>query len=338
MAKEEIEQGGQIPVESPINKDKYIHSNDSQMMYSTFFRFYDYEAQDGWVSRNKQLKDAGLDTSGIEIVNGKGVSNNGQYSQYNESEGEYMSYSEQLASLGIDESEYELTFGKGYAKSNGKETKPNYLTFTAVEDNASVFFHYWVGPGPGTIPDLGKNMEYSIDNGKHWNEYIISNVQSQAITLEHAGDSVMFRGINDTLYSTDPIGWVHCVTTGGKIAASGDITSLLNGKGGDIPIPYKCFHMFFFQDSSLVTSPNLPSTTLADNCYDSMFLLCSQLNSITVGLSSIPYDEDNARYPYTAAWLYSVAETGTFKWNGPVPYDGTRNDSSIPSGWTVENI
>ena len=232
--------------------------------------------------------------------------------------------------------------------------------------------------------------------------------------LLKVGDSVMFRGNNETL-SGEGVNSTKCRLQG-KVAASGDITSLLNGVGGDIPIPRRCFAMFFFQESALTTAPNLPSTTLSDSCYLGMFIYCTsltsapalpattlapycyhqlfnnctslttapelpattlatncyyqmfqdctslttapalpattladscykemfygctQLNSVKVALSSIPWDDDNYRFPYTTNWLSGVAETGTFKWNGPVPYNGTRNTSLIPSGWTVESL
>ena len=116
--------------------------------------------------------------------------------------------------------------------------QPKYLTFTAVEDNSSVGFYYWVGPHPGTTPDLGKNMEYSLDNGKTWETYTIVNAYNDInwINLEHVGDSVMFRGNNETLAGTEANQYTGCLLKG-KVAASGDITSLLNGKGGDIPVP-----------------------------------------------------------------------------------------------------
>jgi hypothetical protein len=350
-----------------------------------------------------------------------------------------------------------------------KLLQPKYLTFTAVEDNSSVGFYYWVGPAPVTAPDLGKNMEYSLDNGKTWETYTIVNDYNNInrINLEHVGDSVMFRGNNETLRG-EGANSTKCELQG-KVAASGDITSLLNGIGGDIPIPESCFAMFFFYEEGLTSAPNLPSTQLGSNCYSNifnytslteapelpatrltehcysqmfshctslikapalpattlanncyanmfsdctslttapelpavtladscyqymfnnctslttapelpatklasncynsmfagctsliaapelpatsigsyggcynlMFKNCTQLNSVKVALSSIPWDDDNFRFPYTENWLSGVAATGTFKWNGPVPYNGTRNASLIPSGWTVESI
>lgn len=208
----------------------------------------------------------------------------------------------------------------------------NYLTFTAVEDNSSVGFRYWVGPGPGTCPDLEKNMEYSLDNGETWETYVISNnlQTQQLITLEHAGDSVMFRGNNETLAGTENRQYTGC-SLRGKVAASGDITSLLNGKGGDIPVPERCFALFFFTSDALTSSPNLPSKILGKECYNGMFVSCSNLSSVTCLATDISAED------CTNGWMNGVSQTGTFT-KAVGMNDWTTGDSGIPEGWTVESL
>ena len=212
------------------------------MNFSNFFNEYGYQPSKGWVGYKKQLEEQKMKT------------------------------------------EFHDKFDKGFVPGSPvpeppkPKPKAKCLTFTAVEDNSSVGFHYWIGPSSGTIPDLDKNIQYSTDGGETWQEYAITNSYqtAQKIVLQHEGDSVMFKGNNETLYSSDPYGLVKC-TLEGKVAASGDITSLLNGVGGDIPIPERCFSMFFFYENELVTAPNLPSTVLSNYAYGAMFTNCTSL-------------------------------------------------------------
>ena len=214
-------------------------------------------------------------------------------------------------------------------QGGGDESEPNYLTFTAVEDNSSVGFRYWIGPAQGTCPDLGKNLEYSLDNGETWETYAIANVYNNinSINLEHVGDSVMFRGNNETLAGTEANQYTGCLLKG-KVAASGDITSLLNGKGGDIPVPDNCFCMFFFMSDALTSAPKLPSKTLGKRCYSNMFNLCSNLSSVTCLATDISAEN------CTVQWLQSVSQTGVFT-KAAGMNDWTIGESGIPEGWDV---
>lgn len=58
--------------------------------------------------------------------------------------------------------------------------------------------------------------------------------------------------------------------------------------------------------TSLTTAPELPATTLVDNCYDEMFYGCTNLNSIKcLATNNItPFNITN--------WGVNVAATGTF--------------------------
>lgn len=245
----------------------------------------------------------------------------------------------------------------GYYTEWDLPAEANCLTFTAEEDNSSIGFYYWVGPHPGTCPDLGKNMEYSLDNGKTWETYTIVNAYNDInyINLEHVGDSVMFRGNNETLRGEGDNS-TKCELQG-KVAASGDITSLLNGIGGDIPIPESCFALFFFHEEGLTSAPNLPSTRLAEgcyssmfsgctslttapalpattlvsNCYQAMFSSCTSLNEVTCLATDISAGN------CTSSWLYGVSQTGTFT-KAAGMNDWTTGDSGIPEGWTVESL
>lgn len=84
-----------------------------------------------------------------------------------------------------------------------------------------------------------------------------------------------------------------------------------------------------FKDcTSLTTAPELPATTLTENCYDSMFYGCTNLNSITMLATNI-YASGCLR-----DWVQNVAANGTFTKAAEMTTLET-GYSGIPSGWTV---
>ena len=79
--------------------------------------------------------------------------------------------------------------------------------------------------------------------------------------------------------------------------------------------------------TELTTAPALPATTLADCCYQYMFLGCTKLSSITC-LAKGHIDSNQCNF-----WVQGVADTGTFTL--AANSDWQPGNSGIPSGWTV---
>ena len=134
---------------------------------------------------------------------------------------------------------------------------PRPLTFTAEEAGSTVEFSW----------NSGSSVEYSTDGGSTWNSYTANTT----ISLTNAGDTVSFKGTDVTTDLSN-----HFTMTG-KIAASGDVTSLTNGIGGDVTLSSRCYQGMFGGCTSLVSSPQLPSTALATACYQDMFYGCTNL-------------------------------------------------------------
>ena len=86
----------------------------------------------------------------------------------------------------------------------------------------------------------------------------------------------------------------------------------------------------FQKCTSLVTAPELPATTLANYCYESMFQGCTNLSSITCLATNIL--ASNCTYK----WVDGIAASGTFTKASSMTSWGTGNNG-IPSGWTVED-
>lgn len=140
------------------------------------------------------------------------------------------------------------------------------LTFRAVEANSTIAL-------VKNDSSINISLQYSTNDGSTWNTYTIGNT----ITLTNIGDNVKFKGINSTFSSS--INDYYKFQMSGKIAASGDVTSLLNGVGGDVNLTGKnyCFYYMFLGCNSLITAPELPSTTLGPYCYSKMFISCNSL-------------------------------------------------------------
>ena len=155
-----------------------------------------------------------------------------------------------------------------------------FLTFTAEEANSTVTLTRLYGS------DGGINLQYSLDKGDNWEEYSDgwkTVGPGETLTLESVGDTVMFKGENNHFTIDDGSGEApaYRFVITGTVACSGDVTSLLNGTGGDYSLKtYSCCFYGLFRDcTGLTKAPNLPSTELSSNCYGNMFYGCTSLTS-----------------------------------------------------------
>ena len=144
-----------------------------------------------------------------------------------------------------------------------------YLTFISEQDGSRVALNR--STTSATINGL---LKYSTNNGKNWENYTFTRQGESycglTITLNE-NDSLMFKG---TLPQTN-----FKFSISGKVSAKGDITSLHNGVGGDFALVSNSMYKMFHNCTGLTTAPNLPSTTLSINCYDSMFSGCTSLTT-----------------------------------------------------------
>ena len=84
----------------------------------------------------------------------------------------------------------------------------------------------------------------------------------------------------------------------------------------------------FSNCTSLIVAPNLISKNLVNECYNFIFFYCTSLATIKISYTGEYNDE------YFNTWVYSVAESGTFYYNG----DQTAQDFGLPSGWVAKRI
>jgi hypothetical protein len=82
--------------------------------------------------------------------------------------------------------------------------------------------------------------------------------------------------------------------------------------------------------SSLTTAPELPATTLAEDCYNYMFTGCTSLNYIKCLATDI------SAGGCTYNWVRDVASSGTFVKNASMS-SWTTGNNGIPTNWTVQD-
>ena len=146
------------------------------------------------------------------------------------------------------------------------------LCFTAEEANSSVKLQK---QGSAVIEGFN-GLEYKINNNG-WTSYAIGST----ITLANIGDKVYMRAVaagNSRMGAT--YGGYHQFFMTGKIAASGNVNTLLNpDPNAEVSLAgkYFCYSGMFNGCTSLTQAPELPATTLADFCYSNMFKGCSSL-------------------------------------------------------------
>lgn len=132
----------------------------------------------------------------------------------------------------------------------------------------------------GTASNLTASIQYSLDRGLTWQNYTFDGSQGLHIVLnknydKHGCDNIKFKGIN-TKFSHSTTTYYNFAMSG-DFFGRGDVTSLINGIGGDCALPNFAFVGLFSGCTTLLTSPKVPSTTLSKYCYGNMFKWCSSL-------------------------------------------------------------
>ena len=96
-------------------------------------------------------------------------------------------------------------------------------------------------------------------------------------------------------------------------------------------LAWDCYSGMFIACHSLTNAPELPATTLTERCYDEMFRNCTSLNYIKCLATDI-----STTYGCTNNWVWGVASTGTFVKASSMKSWPT-GDDGIPTRWTIRN-
>ena len=213
----------------------------------------------------------------------------------------------------------QLAARTGAWTKSGSPTPAAYggLRFTAEADNSTVQLTA-VGSAPAVT--LVKSFD-----GVNWEDYAVGEV----IELPSIGKYVYLAageggnnafGVSASVY--------HTFVINGLVAASGDITSILNFDCAQTTLAASCYRSMFQDCTGLTSAPELPATTLETSCYRGMFSGCTNISLIKVHFT--------AWGSQTSAWVSNVPSTGTFYKPSALPDEFSTD--RIPTGWTVVNI
>ena len=142
-----------------------------------------------------------------------------------------------------------------------------YVTFTAEEEQKF------------KMKTIGKytisNLQYSVNNGE-WHNVV---ADGEGVTFGGANGDLRLRGTNPNGTANNANDHsIITFTNDGNVTCTGDIRTLLDWENYNIVKTDNARFCCLFQNCSVLTSaPELPATTLADNCYYSMFLNCTNL-------------------------------------------------------------
>ena len=196
----------------------------------------------------------------------------------------------------------------------------NCLRLTSLQDN-NVIALTQTGT-PSTV-----SLEYRTDTQQEWQTYAIGT----EITLQN-GSWVEFRNTTGT-FSTSESNWYNFTMT--EITqASGNVNSLLDWTQDNPPLKNYCYCRLFKNCASLTQAPELPSTTLASNCYSNMFNGCTKIDHILWKSRTIPSQT------YCNNWLAGVPASGTFEYTWPLLDVASipRTAGGVPEGWNIQQL
>ena len=175
-----------------------------------------------------------------------------------------------------------VTSGSSYIPS-GWVKNPDYLCFTAVQAGSSVTMVMKGSPS-------AVSLLYST-NRYNWNNYSIGT----SLNLPSVGSKIYFRaGSNNNASFSRSSSNYYTVQLTGKVAASGNVMSLLDGKCKQTSVPDYAFYRLFDDTSNktgaLTSAPKLPATMLASYCYSYMFEYCTGLKTAPALPASVMKD------------------------------------------------
>ena len=160
-----------------------------------------------------------------------------------------------------------------YDAEPGPEPEPvqcDALCFTAQEPGSTVKLTK-VSNAPAV------NLQTSTD-GVTWTPYTVEDT----ITLANVDDKVYFKAVGSNKSMGSSSITYNKFVMSGKIAASGNVNSLLEedeqtARTMSLTGKQFCYYLMFYNCESLTQAPEFPAIELAANCYENMFYNCKSL-------------------------------------------------------------
>ena len=176
---------------------------------------------------------------------------------------------------------YQLTVGKNKVKVNGI-TVADWTTTGEIAGGKAIYapyvtFHTNVGQKfKMTTKDYTiSGLEYSVNDGEWKN--VVTN---EEVSFGGLNGTLRLRGTNiyGTAFSTSEYSTITFDPESDVVYCDGDIRTLLDYKNYKTVDTQNARFCNLFKSSTLLASaPELPATTLANECYSSMFEGCAKL-------------------------------------------------------------
>ena len=186
------------------------------------------------------------------------------------------------------------------------------------------------------IEFYGNTASTSLNNASHHN-YFSSTAKFKAYGNVN---SLLIAKPSDADLGDENYLATQCAKSLGNYALKGLFAATESGRAANLQeaenlvlpsttLAESCYEGMFKGCSAIPQAPVLPATTGASNCYKEMFYGCSALSSITVNLTS-------PSSSYTSNWVNGVASGGDFYRNSTASWSAG-NDGK-PSAWTDHTI
>ena len=205
------------------------------------------------------------------------------------------------------------------------------------------------------------DLEYSVNNGK-W-----ATVEAGTeVTFGGANSTLRLRGTNINGTASGPLAYSTITFTDKnvEVACTGDIRTLLDWRNystvntqnarfcrlfneckvltsaPELPattLAENCYVGMFYGCTSLTSAPELKATTLADYCYYCMFYGCTKLSTVTM---LAPSDQITSKVDCCNNWLGNAGtdetvSSRTLKIQDKAAYDVLKNQSNLPANWQI---
>jgi len=158
-----------------------------------------------------------------------------------------------------------------------------------------------VGTGAQTLKmsNVGDNVEYSSDGGSTWTAYVnasdITVGTGSEVMFRHNGVSAwtpnqvnvrgstgLWKASGNIMTLLDKTGELTELTASGALSSMFQQTGVTDASELELPattLAQECYRSMFRRCTALTAAPALPATTLANNCYYSMFEDCTSLSA-----------------------------------------------------------
>ena len=283
-------------------------------------------------------------------------------------EGESKTTTETLAGIPALEAgksyTYKLTVGKNKISVSGISVTP-WNTGTITDNGKAIYTPYVTFKANGEqkfMMNAANNytitgLQYSVNNGK-WQDV----VKGKGVTFGGTHGDLRLRGTNTngTAINASQNSNITFTNRTVNVACTGDIRTLLNWEkyktvdtknakfcylfdgcsvltfAPELPattLAEDCYHGMFWYCTNLESAPELPATTLMKDCYNLMFGYCEKLSTVTMLAPSTEITgKDNCVYKWLE-FAGTKASSRTLKVMDADAYNALEGTGYLPDKW-----